>query len=420
MSFDQTKAKYFLSKNFTNDDVLVYTTSNQTIGGTKTFSSPVILSDTTTAVSSTTGALRCAGGAYFGAGCLFGSYLTTTDYFGFYNSNVRNCYFSSFPAGGGGRVFIDTQLSSAFDGTIRLPSLGAAATYTLPSATCTLLGDTGFTISSGSITLTNGTFNSTALGSLTNCAYSIGAANTGLYSSGVGFINIATAGTSRMQLSSAAVIVSPTLRLSTGGSAGTPGFAFNADTDTGIYTIADNNLGFSSGGTLRWDYNNSRINTTIPIHLPNGSTSAPSLTFTNDGANDTGLYWISDGNMGVSANGSNVATFSSSGLRAAGIGGNTGKRIVFIEYGETTAKNISSGGGTQSWTGSADQCDFATAAPTTTGMIVIINPYEGSGLDKLTYGSYGYSTTGFTIAAANPSGTNATSIKFRWVVYVIA
>ncbi len=89
------------------------------------------------------------------------------------------------------------------------------------------------------------------------------------------------------------------------GSAANPALAFSSDADnnSGMYLIGADSIGFSAGGTSRWEYNSSRINSTIPIHLLNGSASAPSLSFTNDGSQDTGLYWISDGNVGFTSNG---------------------------------------------------------------------------------------------------------------------
>lgn len=43
------------------------------------------------------------------------------------------------------------------------------------------------------------------------------------------------------------------------GTAGAPTYSFSADTDTGIYRIGADNVGFSAGGVLRWDYNTTRV-----------------------------------------------------------------------------------------------------------------------------------------------------------------
>ena len=43
------------------------------------------------------------------------------------------------------------------------------------------------------------------------------------------------------------------------GTAAYPGRTYSADPDTGAYRIGANNEGFSAGGTLRWDYNTTRM-----------------------------------------------------------------------------------------------------------------------------------------------------------------
>ncbi len=48
------------------------------------------------------------------------------------------------------------------------------------------------------------------------------------------------------------------------GTAAAPAYSWASDTDTGLYRIGANNVGFSAGGTLRWDYNTARILSTIP------------------------------------------------------------------------------------------------------------------------------------------------------------
>jgi hypothetical protein len=50
------------------------------------------------------------------------------------------------------------------------------------------------------------------------------------------------------------------------------------------------------------------------VTVPEGTASAPGLTFTNDGAPDTGLYHIADGSFGATCNTQPVATFTTSGV----------------------------------------------------------------------------------------------------------
>jgi filamentous hemagglutinin len=50
------------------------------------------------------------------------------------------------------------------------------------------------------------------------------------------------------------------------------------------------------------------------VLVGNGSPSAPSFGFTSDGAIDTGFYWVSDGNLGVTNNGVQSAQFYPTGV----------------------------------------------------------------------------------------------------------
>ena len=49
------------------------------------------------------------------------------------------------------------------------------------------------------------------------------------------------------------------------------------------------------------------------ILVGNGSVSSPSFAFTSDGGQDTGFYWVSDGNIGIAANGTQVGEMSATG-----------------------------------------------------------------------------------------------------------
>jgi hypothetical protein len=64
---------------------------------------------------------------------------------------------------------------------------------------------------------------------------------------------------------------------------------------------------------------NLKANTASPVFtgqvfLPEGTVSAPGLTFQNDGSGNTGLYHISDDAIGVSCGGSAIASFTGTGL----------------------------------------------------------------------------------------------------------
>lgn len=98
------------------------------------------------------------------------------------------------------------------------------------------------------------------------------------------------------------------------GTAAAPAYTWSGDTDTGLYRIGSNNVGFSAGGTLRWDYNTTRILSTLLLNLPNGTISAPALTFGDTGtgfwrsasqtwtwSTGSGAYLTIDGDLKVAA-----------------------------------------------------------------------------------------------------------------------
>ena len=54
------------------------------------------------------------------------------------------------------------------------------------------------------------------------------------------------------------------------------------------------------------------------ILLDSGTVSAPSLSFRSESGTNTGLYWISEGNLGITVNGVLIMTINSSGITLQG------------------------------------------------------------------------------------------------------
>ncbi|DAC81517.1 TPA_asm: fiber [Capsaspora MELD virus 1] len=116
------------------------------------------------------------------------------------------------------------------------------------------------------------------------------------------------------------------------GSASTPAIALASDTDTGIYSDLGA-LCVSAGGTMCAYFNalgirtgldvaaqgsvtGARVYATIQFLAGNGNATNPAYTFTTN--DHTGLYSAGTNQLGVSANSTNVATFSTTGLNVAG------------------------------------------------------------------------------------------------------
>ncbi len=84
------------------------------------------------------------------------------------------------------------------------------------------------------------------------------------------------------------------------GSASAPGIAFSNDSNTGIYRIGADSMGFSTNGTLRLTVDTSAITSTLKAVLPNGTEGAPALSF---GDSDSGIYAASANTVSIAAAG---------------------------------------------------------------------------------------------------------------------
>lgn len=123
--------------------------------------------------------------------------------------------------------------------------------------------------------------------------------NTGMYRIGADDLGFTTGGTLRFDISTTAFTGTLPWQ-GQDGTAAAPAFSFSADTDTGLYRIGANNLGVATGGTLRWDVNTARVASTLPWYGPDGSNGTPTYTFTSEST--LGFYRASAGIMGLAGN----------------------------------------------------------------------------------------------------------------------
>lgn len=91
-------------------------------------------------------------------------------------------------------------------------------------------------------------------------------------------------------------------------SAALPVFAIPSDTNTGIYSVAADDLGFSTGGTKRFDISTTAFTGTLPWLGQDGAVGTPALTFSADP--DTGLYRPATNTLALAAGGAIAATFT--------------------------------------------------------------------------------------------------------------
>ncbi len=92
------------------------------------------------------------------------------------------------------------------------------------------------------------------------------------------------------------------------GSATSPSYSFTGNLTTGIYQPATDQVGISTGGAIRQLITNDYTEFSHQIRLPAGSTSSPSITFSSDSANNTGICWNSENNFSLVCGGSRIIT----------------------------------------------------------------------------------------------------------------
>lgn len=100
------------------------------------------------------------------------------------------------------------------------------------------------------------------------------------------------------------------------GSVSTPALRFSGDTNTGIYSGASDNLNFATNGTQRMVIGSSSILSTLQYRSADGSASAPVYSFSSD--TNTGVYAVSADVLGFAVGGSGVASVTSGGFQATG------------------------------------------------------------------------------------------------------
>lgn len=144
--------------------------------------------------------------------------------------------------------------------------------------------------------------------------------DTGIYRVGANAVGVSVGGVQGLEVNSTALI-SRSVHQFQDGAVGTPGITFNSDTDTGLYRVGANNLGFSAAGSLMFDISSTALTfrpagtansqvSTAQSTWPDGAVGSPGIAFFADP--DTGLYRSATNQLALAAGGVNGAIFTSS------------------------------------------------------------------------------------------------------------
>lgn len=126
--------------------------------------------------------------------------------------------------------------------------------------------------------------------------------NTGLFRIGTDEIGVSTGGTNRLSLNTASLTLENGLILRIAdGNVTAPGIIFDNDNNTGIYRIGADNVGISAGGTTSMSFNSTSAIAWYPLQGEIGSVSTPGFAFNTD--TNTGIWSGGSGQVNFSSDG---------------------------------------------------------------------------------------------------------------------
>lgn len=168
---------------------------------------------------------------------------------------------------------------------------------------------------------------------------------TGIFSFGSGQLNISTAGLTRLSIASS-TITSTLSIVAPSGSATAPSYQLSAGSGCGIYSSTTDSINFSTAGVNRLTINSSGYLTLAAgqLVLPSGSVSAPAISWPSASIN-SGIYLIGTDNIGFSSDGVLRADYNttrwlfSQPIQLQTTGGTASNLDFYEEYSHITAWN---------------------------------------------------------------------------------
>jgi hypothetical protein len=137
----------------------------------------------------------------------------------------------------------------------------------------------------------------------------------GFYAPANGQVAVAVGGANRLDFSATRILASIPIYLSS-GSAAAPALAFSSDAASGTYLIGVGQVGLSTAGVLRCNWNSTRMALATPLNTSDGSVSAPSYSFSNEAS--SGFYRAAAGQLAAGVLGTQIGVFSATGLSLTG------------------------------------------------------------------------------------------------------
>jgi hypothetical protein len=166
-------------------------------------------------------------------------------------------------------------------------------------------------VSVSSTAFTSSVQNLAALGSAGAPTYSFtGDTNAGIYSAAADSINIATGGVSRFAVQLVSIPFSLQLQ-GPAGSASGPTYSFSTDGNSGVWSSQDDSLDLASAGVTRLAVQSFRLLATVPHTGAAGTATDPTYSFSAD--SNTGMFSSAADEVAISTGGTTRATITSAG-----------------------------------------------------------------------------------------------------------
>jgi hypothetical protein len=212
--------------------------------------------------------------------------------------------------------------------------------------------------------------------------------------------DIATELTSSLDRSGRGAMLAP-LQCSN-GTVAAPSLTFGSDPDTGLYRIGANNPGLAAGGTKIQEWATTTSTLTVPLLGAVGAVGAPGYAF--EGDTNTGIYRIGANNPAIAADGAKVQDWISTGTTITGTATVTGNATLQGTAAITGLATLTAGS-----TSPGNHILTGAEPASTTGFT---NTLTSGNLIKawaaiVTNGAGGATVSqGFNVAGAAISGTN--------------
>ncbi|MBU0667697.1 hypothetical protein KJ951_01165 [Patescibacteria group bacterium] len=189
----------------------------------------------------------------------------------------------------------------------------------------------------------------------------------------------------------------------TDGTVGAPILTFSGDTNTGIYRVGSDSIGFSAGGVQTLRVGTSGIVTGF-LATTDGTAGVPGHSFSNDP--DTGMYRSTTNTLGFAGNGANMLTLAPSSATITQAAATSGSPTAFtLTGGAHTGLTASTEDIGVNLNLSATKTWATGAIATQREMLVQAPTYAFAGASTITDAAT-FAITGAPIAGANATITN--------------